>query len=64
MLAGYTIKLVSIIVLYVYMYSVNKRRDRLAAAEGTASDEELKEAVEKGMHDMTELDNKGFRYSL
>ncbi|KAF7191903.1 putative transporter [Pseudocercospora fuligena] len=64
MLIGYTIKLLAVCVLYFYMWSVNKKRDREAAARGVASDEEEKAAIEQGMHDMTELDNKGFRYSL
>jgi hypothetical protein len=53
-----------VIVLYVYMWSVNKKRDREAAADGRTADELEQEAVEKGMRDMTEIDNKGFRYSL
>ncbi|EXJ57946.1 hypothetical protein A1O7_05369 [Cladophialophora yegresii CBS 114405] len=64
MLVGYIIKLVSIIVLYIYMYLVNKKRDREAAASGVVDLDEEKEAIERGMHDVTELDNKGFRYSL
>ena len=52
-------------VLYLYMWSVNKKRDREAAAAGShLSAEQEKEAIENGMQDMTELDNKGFRYSL
>ncbi|KAH8887076.1 allantoate permease [Thozetella sp. PMI_491] len=57
MLVGYTVKLVMIVILYIYMYRENKKRD----AAGDADDYD---AVEAGMHDMTELDNKGFRYSL
>ena len=57
MLVGYTVKLLMVFVLYVYMYRENKRRD----AAGLISEEE---AIENGMRDMTELDNKGFRYSL
>jgi hypothetical protein len=57
MLIGYTVKLVAILVLYAYMYRENKRRDALGAADEKA-------AVELGMHDVTELDNPGFRYSL
>ena len=64
MLVGYSVKLVMAITLYLYMYTQNKKRDREAAAEGTASDEEKLAAIERGMQDMTELDNKGFRYSL
>jgi hypothetical protein len=64
MLVGYTIKLLMAAVLYVYMYTANKKRDREAAAAGTLSDEEEKAAIEHGMRDMTELENRGFRYSL
>lgn len=66
MLVGYTVKLLMVIVLYIYMYSVNKARDRAAAVdehEGLTTDKE-REAIENGMHDMTEIDNKGFRYIL
>ena len=57
MLVGYTVKLLMVFVLYVYMYLENKRRD---AAGFTNEDE----AVEAGMRDVTELDNMGFRYVL
>ena len=78
MLVGYMIKLIAVLVLYAYMYSVNKKRDREAAAgvggvgggvvggvgvDGLTAEEE-KEAIDLGMHDATELDNKGFRYTL
>ncbi|KAL9066363.1 MAG: hypothetical protein Q9157_007164 [Trypethelium eluteriae] len=43
---------------------VNKKRDREAEAEGTAGLVEEREAIENGMRDETELDNKYFRYSL
>ena len=46
------------------MWTANKKRDREAAAEGVVGEEIEKAAIERGMHDMTELDNKGFRYSL
>lgn len=59
MLVGYTIKLVMVIVLYTYMYGENKRRDRQAATlQKSASDDSLED------DDMTEIDNKAFRYSL
>ena len=64
MLVGYTVKLVMVVILYVFMYTANKKRDRAAAADGAGSDEEEKAAIERGMHDATELDNKGFRYAL
>ena len=64
MLVGYIVKLSMVLLLYFYMWSANKKRDREAANAGVLSEEEEREAIEKGMHDMTELDNKGFRYSL
>ncbi|KAL2862640.1 putative MFS transporter [Aspergillus lucknowensis] len=60
MLVGYTIKLVSITILYVYMYLENKRRDREALNE---SDDDAS-GIENGMLDQTELENKHFRYVL
>lgn len=57
MLVGYVVKLLSIVVLYLYMWRENKRRD-------AAGWNDEKAAVEAGMHDLTEIDNKGFRYSL
>ncbi|CAJ2506795.1 Uu.00g079810.m01.CDS01 [Anthostomella pinea] len=64
-LIGYTAKTVMVIVLYMYMWSVNKKRDREASITGShLTEEQEKEAIEKGMLDMTELDNKGFRYVL
>ena len=59
MLVGYSVKLLFAVILYVYMYTDNKKRDRAAAAEGAGSDEEEKAAIERGMQDMTEIDNKG-----
>jgi hypothetical protein len=67
MLVGYTVKLAMVVILYIYMYSVNASRDREAStAVDDAEDGTLKEslAIERGMQDMTELDNKGFRYAL
>lgn len=58
MLVGYIVKLGAVIVLYIYMYMVNKQRDREAGELGM---NEERDAIEKGMHDVTELDNKGFR---
>ena len=54
-----------VLVLYAYTWTVNKKRGREAAALGAqAVEAEKKEAIERGMQDVTELDNKGFRYSL
>ncbi|EOD46336.1 putative mfs general substrate transporter protein [Neofusicoccum parvum UCRNP2] len=64
MLVGYIVKLAAVVVLYAYMWSVNKKRDREAANSPQLSEEQEREAVEAGMRDMTELDNKGFRYIL
>jgi hypothetical protein len=57
MAVGYSIKLIAVIVLYIYMWRSNKARDAKYPASET-------EAIDAGMHDMTEIDNKGFRYSL
>ncbi|KAI1334674.1 allantoate permease [Xylariaceae sp. FL0016] len=57
MLVGYSVKLACIIVLYIYMWRANVARDKAGVVDDKA-------AVEAGMHDMTEIDNKGFRYSL
>lgn len=64
MLIGYCIKLLMIVLLYIYMYRVNKSRDREAAGEHVSTEEKEREAIERGMQDMTELDNRGFRYAL
>ena len=64
MLVGYAVKLAMVVVLYVYMFMANKKRDREAAAAGSAGEDDEKAAIERGMHDMTELDNQGFRYVL
>ena len=64
MLVGYIVKLAMICVLYFYMWNVKKKRDREQAAVGIVGIQEEKEAIERGMHDVTELDNKGFRYIL
>ena len=51
-------------VLYAYMWGVNKKRDREAAADFRGQDEREREAVDMGMQDITEIENKGFRYVL
>lgn len=51
-------------VLYIYMWTVNKKSGREAMEAGQLSGEEEKQAIELGMQDVTELDNKSFRYSL
>lgn len=57
MLVGYAVKLAMVVLLYIYMSRVNKARD----ASGETNDAK---AIEMGMHDQTELDNPGFRYTL
>lgn len=64
MLVGYSVKLAMVVVLYIYMYRVNKSRDAEQAARGELSEEEERAAIEQGMLDQTEIDNKGFRYIL
>lgn len=53
MLVGYTVKLVTITILYIYMYLVNKKRDREAASrvseDPSAAGQEEREAIENGM---------------
>jgi len=60
MLIAYSIKLVMVFSLYAHMIMFNRKRDREQA--GNPVDE--KETIELGMHDVTELDNRGFRYTL
>ena len=68
MLVAYSIKLLMVVVLYVHMWMFNQVRKREAVAAmaaarvGAVIDE--KEAIELGMHDVTEIDNKGFRYAM
>lgn len=64
MLVGYTVKLLAVVVLYIFMYTMNKKRDREAAERGELTEELKRVAVERGMRDQTELENKDFRYSL
>ncbi|KAJ3564857.1 hypothetical protein NPX13_g7702 [Xylaria arbuscula] len=60
-LIGYSVKTLLVVVLYAYMWAVNKKRDREAAVSGPGLNaEQEKEAIEKGMQDVTELDNPGF----
>ncbi|KAI0976363.1 MFS general substrate transporter [Xylaria arbuscula] len=64
-LIGYSLKTLMVVVLYLYMWAVNKKRDREAVASDSGlTIEQEKEAIERGMQDVTELDNPGFRYVL
>lgn len=64
MLVGYCVKLAMVVILYIYMYSFNKKRDREGARGQRLTEEEEREAIELGMHDVTKIDNKGFGYIL
>jgi hypothetical protein len=64
MIAGYCVKLAMTVILYIYIYSVNKMRDREVARGQGLSEEKEKEAIKLGIHDVTEINNKGFRYIL
>ncbi|KAL4889366.1 major facilitator superfamily domain-containing protein [Aspergillus ambiguus] len=61
MLVGYVTKLTAAIILYIYMYSMNKRRDRDAIFSNINGDGD---GTENGMLDQTDLENKYFRYTL
>jgi hypothetical protein len=63
MLVGYSVKLVMVRVLYIFMYCSDKACDAEHGSFRELSEEE-KEEIEKGMLDMTEIDIKGFRYIL
>ncbi|PBK76232.1 MFS general substrate transporter [Armillaria solidipes] len=58
LLAGYSIKLVCQIVLFIYMLGFNKRRDRIYGPPDFAKSKEA------GMQDKTEWENTDFRYVL
>ncbi|KAH0036154.1 MFS general substrate transporter, partial [Aureobasidium melanogenum] len=58
LLVGYAIKFCCHLVLLVYMFSINKRRDKIY---GPRNKERSDEA---GMRDQTEFENKDFRYVL
>lgn len=64
MLVGYGVKQAMVVSLYIFMWRSNKSRDAEHATRGELSEEEEREAIEKGMQDMTEIDNRGFRYIL
>ncbi|KAK5112330.1 hypothetical protein LTR62_004293 [Meristemomyces frigidus] len=65
MLVGYSVKTALVAVLYYYMWDSNRKRNREAiSSDGQLTAQEEHDAIENGMHDMTEVDNKGFRYVL
>ncbi|KAH8813415.1 MFS general substrate transporter [Flagelloscypha sp. PMI_526] len=65
-MAGSAIKCGFHVILGIYMYLENRRRDREAEENGeTVPEEERKKlAEEAGMRDLTEHENKWFRYVL
>lgn len=64
-LIGYSVKTLMVIILFAYMWTVNKKRDREMAVLGPELlAQQEKEAIERGFLDMTEIDNVGFRYVL
>ncbi|WWD21335.1 hypothetical protein CI109_105819 [Kwoniella shandongensis] len=67
MLAGYVAKTGLHVLLGVYMWLSNKRRDKEAIARGEtflSEEERAKKAEEIGMTDATEWNNPYFRYAL
>ncbi|KAI0190643.1 major facilitator superfamily domain-containing protein [Xylaria flabelliformis] len=58
LLVGYGIKLVCHLILLVYMFSVNRHRDSTYGLQNKAASDEA------GMNDLTEFQNKDFRYVL
>jgi hypothetical protein len=67
-LVGYSVELAVVVVLYFFMHASNKK-DREQAERGELSEEEEEEkeeeeVIDRGMLDMTELDNRGIRYIL
>ena len=64
MFVGYCVKPALVVILYIYMYSVNKKRDLEGAREQGLTEEEEKEVIELGVLNVTKIDNKGFRYIL
>ncbi|KAJ7023901.1 major facilitator superfamily domain-containing protein [Mycena alexandri] len=66
MMAGYVVKTACHLILGFYMWNSNRLRNRDAAASGekVSEEERSRRAEEEGMKDVTEFDNKWFRYVL
>ncbi|KAJ6626526.1 MFS general substrate transporter [Mycena sp. CBHHK59/15] len=66
MMAGYVVKTACHLILGFYMWNSNRLRNKAAAESGDAVSEEERArlAEEEGMKDVTEFDNKCFRYVL
>ncbi|KAJ6511684.1 MFS general substrate transporter [Mycena vulgaris] len=66
MMAGYVVKTACHLFLGFYMWNSNRMRNQDAAASGedVSEEERVRRAEEEGMKDVTEFDNKWFRYVL
>ena len=68
MLVGYVIKLLPIMILYIHMWRIKKRRDQVQAIDDSGARDEKERVGRQGTegckHDMTVLDNKYIRYVL
>ncbi|KAJ6494230.1 MFS general substrate transporter [Mycena sanguinolenta] len=66
MMAGYVVKTVCHLLLGFYMWNSNRLRDRdaISSGENIPPEERERLAEEEGMKDVTEFDNKWFRYVL
>ncbi|KAJ7097131.1 major facilitator superfamily domain-containing protein [Mycena belliarum] len=66
MMSGYVIKTACHLILGYYMWNSNRLRDRDAAASGenVSEEERARRAEDEGMKDVTEFDNKWFRYVI
>jgi hypothetical protein len=62
MLIAYSIKLAMVFFLYIHMTLFNQKRDKEQETANARVEE--KQAIELGMHDVTEIDNQGFTYIL
>lgn len=62
MLIGSCIKLIAMLVLPASICNEHKKRHREPASGTYLTDEDQQAALEASMHDVTEIDNQGFRY--
>ncbi|KAJ7073110.1 major facilitator superfamily domain-containing protein [Mycena amicta] len=64
MMAGYVVKTACHLLLAGYMWNENRLRDRDTVIGPEEERERARKAEEEGMRDVTEFDNKWFRYVL
>ncbi|KAJ7648779.1 MFS general substrate transporter [Mycena polygramma] len=66
MMAGYVVKTACHLFLALYMWNSNRLRDRdaVSSGENLPEEERARLAESEGMKDVTEFDNKWFRYVL